>query len=54
MKQELLKLYDIDLEELITIAEKITKENFPKKDNPRHDSGDYFYLITKLTNLPGT
>ena len=31
-KQELLKLYDIDLEELITIAEKITKENFPKKE----------------------
>lgn len=31
-KQELLKLYDMDLEELISMAEKITKENFKKKE----------------------
>lgn len=31
-KQELLKLYDMDLDELISIAEKITNENFPKKE----------------------
>ena len=31
-KQELLKLYDIDLEELISKEEKITNENFPKKE----------------------
>ena len=30
-KQELLKLYDMDLEELISKAEKITNENFPLK-----------------------
>ena len=31
-KQELLKLYDMDLKELISKAEKITNENFPKKE----------------------
>ena len=31
-KKELLKLYDIDLEVLISKAEKITNENFPKKE----------------------
>ena len=31
-KQELLKLYDLDMEELISKAEKITNENFPKKE----------------------
>ena len=31
-KHELLKLYDMDLEELISKAEKITNENFPKKE----------------------
>ncbi len=31
-KQELLKLYDFDLEELVSIAEKITKENFKQKE----------------------
>jgi len=31
-KQELLKLYDLDLEELVSIAEKITYENFRQKE----------------------
>lgn len=31
-KQELLKLYDLDLKELISKAEKITNENFPQKE----------------------
>ena len=31
-KQELLKLYDSDLEKLVSIAEKITKENFKQKE----------------------
>ena len=31
-KQELLKLYDLDLDELINISEKITRENFDTKD----------------------
>ena len=31
-KQELLKLYDSDIEKLIELAEKITKDNFPKKE----------------------
>ena len=31
-KKELLKLYDNDLEELVSWSEKITKENFPKKE----------------------
>jgi len=31
-KQELLKLYDINLEELIIQAEKITNKNFPQKE----------------------
>lgn len=31
-KQELLKLYDLDLEQLVSIAEKITKENFKQKE----------------------
>ena len=31
-KKELLKLYDNDLEELVSLSEKITKENFPKKE----------------------
>ena len=31
-KEELSKLYDIDLEELILQAEKITNENFPEKE----------------------
>ena len=31
-KKELLKLYDMDLEELISKAEKITNENFPQKE----------------------
>ena len=30
-KQELLKLYDLDLEELVSMSEKITKENFETK-----------------------
>ena len=31
-KQELLKLYDLDLDELVSIAEKITNENFKQKE----------------------
>lgn len=31
-KQELLKLYDLDLEELVSYSEKITRENFSKKE----------------------
>ena len=31
-KKELLELYDNDLEELVSLSEKITKENFPKKE----------------------
>ena len=31
-KQELLKLYDLDLDELIMISEKITRKNFETKD----------------------
>ena len=31
-KQELLKLYDMDLEKLVSMAETITNENFPKKE----------------------
>lgn len=31
-KEELLKLYNTDLEELVSIAEKITNENFTKKE----------------------
>ena len=31
-KEELLKLYDLDLEELISISEKITKENFKQNE----------------------
>ena len=31
-KQELLKLYDLDLDELIKISEKITRKNFETKD----------------------
>lgn len=31
-KEELLKFYDMNLEELISMAEKITNENFPKKE----------------------
>lgn len=31
-KQELLKLYDLDLEELVSISEKITNENFKQKE----------------------
>jgi len=31
-KEELLRLYDLDLEELISISEKITNENFNKKE----------------------
>ena len=31
-KQELLKLYDMDLEELISKANKVTQENFPQKE----------------------
>lgn len=31
-KKELLELYDMDLEELVSLSERITKENFPKKE----------------------
>ena len=31
-KQDLLKLYDLDLEQLVSIAEKITNENFKQKE----------------------
>ena len=31
-KQKLLKLYDLDLEKLVSISEKITKENFKQKE----------------------
>ena len=31
-KQELLKLYDLNLEDLVSISEKITKENFKQKE----------------------
>ena len=31
-KEELLRLYDINLEKLVSTAEKITNENFPKKE----------------------
>ena len=31
-KQELLRLYDMNLEKLVSMAETITKENFPKKE----------------------
>lgn len=31
-KQELLKLYDLNIEQLVSIAEKITKENFRQKE----------------------
>ena len=31
-KEELSKLYDMDLNKLVSMAEKITQENFPNKD----------------------
>ena len=31
-REKLLKLYDLDLEQLVPIAEKITKENFKQKE----------------------